>query len=90
MDFTAEGQRLQAADHQGVPWRRWGPYLSDRQWGTVGEDRPATVPGRPGPPPSDGCRRDAVPAVAAPWPAVPADRRMLARGGPRLAMIDAR
>jgi hypothetical protein len=38
MDFTAEGQRLQAADQQGVPWRRWGPYLSDRQWGTVRED----------------------------------------------------
>jgi hypothetical protein len=38
MDFTAEGQRPAAADHQGVPWRRWGPYLSDRQWGTVRED----------------------------------------------------
>ena len=23
---------------QGVPWRRWGPYLSERQWGTVRED----------------------------------------------------
>ena len=22
----------------GVPWRRWGPYLSERQWGTVRED----------------------------------------------------
>ena len=38
MDFTAEGQRLAAADEQGVPWRWWGPYLSDRQWGTVRED----------------------------------------------------
>ena len=38
MESTAEGQRLMAADHQGVPWRRWGPYLSDRQWGTVRED----------------------------------------------------
>jgi hypothetical protein len=38
MDFTAEGQRLKAAVQQGVPWRRWGPYLSDRQWGTVRED----------------------------------------------------
>src|SRR5215472_6254101 len=38
MDFTAEGQRLKAADQEGVPWRRWGPYLSDRQWGTVRED----------------------------------------------------
>ncbi len=38
MDDTAEGQRLVAADEQGIPWRRWGPYLSDRQWGTVRED----------------------------------------------------
>jgi len=21
-----------------VPWRKWGPYLSERQWGTVRED----------------------------------------------------
>ncbi len=38
MKHTAEGQRLAAADDRGVPWRRWGPYLSDRQWGTVRED----------------------------------------------------
>ena len=30
---TTEGQRLQDA-----AWRRWGPYVSDRQWGTVRED----------------------------------------------------
>jgi hypothetical protein len=29
--------RLQEA-HNGVPWRKWGPYLSERQWGTVRED----------------------------------------------------
>ena len=23
---------------EGVPWRKWGPYLSERQWGTVRED----------------------------------------------------
>src|ERR671928_1963739 len=34
---TAEGKRLRDADH-GVPWRIWGPYLSERQWGTVRED----------------------------------------------------
>jgi hypothetical protein len=34
----AEQRRLAAADEQGVPWRRWGPYLSERQWGTVRED----------------------------------------------------
>jgi hypothetical protein len=26
------------ADDQGIAWRRWGPYLSERQWGTVRED----------------------------------------------------
>ena len=34
---TAEGLRLLAAT-RGEGWRRWGPYLSDRQWGTVRED----------------------------------------------------
>jgi hypothetical protein len=34
----AERHRLAEADHGGVPWRRWGPYLSERQWGTVRED----------------------------------------------------
>ena len=34
---TAEARRLEEA-RQGVPWRRWGPYLSERQWGTVRED----------------------------------------------------
>jgi hypothetical protein len=34
---TAEGQRLEAA-RTDPAWRRWGPYLSDRQWGTVRED----------------------------------------------------
>ena len=36
--LTAEEGRLQAADEDGVPWRRWGPYLAERQWGTVRED----------------------------------------------------
>jgi hypothetical protein len=34
---TAEGRRLAEA-RRGEAWRRWGPYLSDRQWGTVRED----------------------------------------------------
>src|ERR1700738_2724626 len=34
---TAEGARLEEI-HRGVRWRRWGPYLSERQWGTVRED----------------------------------------------------
>ena len=35
---NAERQRLAEADGPGIPWRRWGPYLSERQWGTVRED----------------------------------------------------
>src|SRR3954463_6147012 len=35
--MTREGVRLQEAQ-QGVAWRKWGPYLSERQWGTVRED----------------------------------------------------
>ena len=34
----AEQKRLEDARDQGVPWRKWGPYLSERQWGTVRED----------------------------------------------------
>jgi hypothetical protein len=36
--MTAEHLRLEAARDQHVPWRKWGPYLSERQWGTVRED----------------------------------------------------
>jgi hypothetical protein len=35
---AAEQRRLHEADVTGAGWRRWGPYLSDRQWGTVRED----------------------------------------------------
>jgi hypothetical protein len=35
---TNEQKRLNAAREAGVPWKRWGPYLSERQWGTVRED----------------------------------------------------
>jgi hypothetical protein len=34
----AEQRRVREADSRGVAWRRWGPYLSERQWGTVRED----------------------------------------------------
>jgi hypothetical protein len=34
----AEVRRLEEARTKQVPWRRWGPYLSERQWGTVRED----------------------------------------------------
>jgi hypothetical protein len=33
-----EAARLQEARATSVPWRKWGPYLSERQWGTVRED----------------------------------------------------
>ncbi|MBW4621045.1 MAG: glucosidase [Cyanosarcina radialis HA8281-LM2] len=36
--MTAERQRLEASRTHQAHWRRWGPYLSDRQWGTVRED----------------------------------------------------
>ncbi len=35
---TQEEIRLQEAQSRTAHWRRWGPYLSDRQWGTVRED----------------------------------------------------
>jgi hypothetical protein len=34
----AERERLGAADAGTTPWRHWGPYLSERAWGTVRED----------------------------------------------------
>jgi hypothetical protein len=36
--MVTEQVRLNAAREQGVPWKKWGPYLSERQWGTVRED----------------------------------------------------
>ncbi|MGA7863676.1 MAG: glucosidase [Stellaceae bacterium] len=35
---TVEELRLDEARERGVPWKQWGPYLSERQWGTVRED----------------------------------------------------
>lgn len=36
--MTAEEKRLEEARTHQAHWRRWGPYLSERQWGTVRED----------------------------------------------------
>ena len=36
--MTQEAMRLQQAQALTAHWRRWGPYLSERQWGTVRED----------------------------------------------------
>ncbi len=35
---VVEQKRLNEAREKGVPWKKWGPYLSERQWGTVRED----------------------------------------------------
>jgi hypothetical protein len=35
---TSEQRRLNEAREKGTPWKKWGPYLSERQWGTVRED----------------------------------------------------
>src|SRR5882762_5788041 len=35
---TKEHQRLQETGAHIPPWRRWGPYVSERAWGTVRED----------------------------------------------------
>jgi hypothetical protein len=37
VDVT-EQKRLTEAREQKIPWKKWGPYLSERQWGTVRED----------------------------------------------------
>lgn len=35
---TAERTRLEESRDDAQPWKKWGPYLSERQWGTVRED----------------------------------------------------
>jgi hypothetical protein len=42
-DPVAEWERLREADIYGVAWRRWGPYLAERAWGTVREDYSANA-----------------------------------------------
>ena len=38
MSQNPESARLEEARNGKTPWRKWGPYLSERQWGTVRED----------------------------------------------------
>ncbi len=38
MSDTAEHRRLKEDHERALNWKRWGPYLSERQWGTVRED----------------------------------------------------
>nr|WP_227624926.1 hypothetical protein [Fimbriimonas ginsengisoli] len=40
--MTAEELRLAEVRTENKPWRRWGPYLSERAWGTVREDYSAS------------------------------------------------
>src|SRR5579883_3087825 len=35
---VVEQKRLNEARENGTRWKKWGPYLSERQWGTVRED----------------------------------------------------
>ena len=36
--MNEERSRLNEARNQGTLWKKWGPYVSERQWGTVRED----------------------------------------------------
>ncbi|MBV9671219.1 MAG: glucosidase [Verrucomicrobia bacterium] len=38
MDVNAENERIRQDLARKANWKRWGPYLSERQWGTVRED----------------------------------------------------
>lgn len=36
--MASEQDRLNESSNKNIPWKKWGPYLSERQWGTVRED----------------------------------------------------
>jgi len=36
--MSIEQTRLDEAQNKSTPWKKWGPYLSERQWGTARED----------------------------------------------------
>ena len=38
LPMIVEQLRLEEAGERSVPWKKWGPYLSERQWGTVRKD----------------------------------------------------
>src|SRR2546423_9845893 len=38
IQMNAENRRLQESAERRVNWKRWGPYLAERAWGTVRED----------------------------------------------------
>jgi hypothetical protein len=37
-ELPVEMNRLNDEKNKNAPWKKWGPYLSERQWGTVRED----------------------------------------------------
>src|SRR5678815_2450 len=37
-NVSREHQRLAEARTKGIAWKKWGPYLSERQWGSVREN----------------------------------------------------
>jgi len=41
--MNAEQSRLEEPRTKKAPWKKWGPYLSERQWGTVREDYSETL-----------------------------------------------
>lgn len=38
LEFTEEELRLLQTGGDVYPWQKWGPYVSERSWGTVRED----------------------------------------------------
>ena len=40
-----EQKRLNDAREAGIPWKKWGPYLSERQWGTVRGEKNSSADG---------------------------------------------
>ncbi len=42
--MTAEEQRLQQERDRTAYWSRWGPYLSERQWGSGAPCEKITLP----------------------------------------------
>ena len=77
----AEAQRLREDAAREKNWKRWGPYLAERQWGTVREDYSA-----------DGRMLDLLPARPCAQPRLPLGRGWAAGDhGPRMpALLRAR
>ena len=62
--MTNEEIRLTESRERRKNWKRWGPYLSERSWGTVREDYSA-----------NGNAWELLPARPRPLPRLPLERR---------------